>query len=68
MPKNEKKKKQSLKRIAANNLKMIGKIFKHSPQLVLLMIGQGIFYGAANSVEMLFLPLVLNALERGETL
>lgn len=66
MPKNEKKKKQSLKRIAANNLKMIGKISKHSPQLVLLMIGQGIFYGAANSVEMLFLPLVLNALERGE--
>ena len=48
MPKNEKKKKQSLKRIAANNLKMIGKISKHSPQLVLLMIGQGIFYGAAN--------------------
>ena len=62
----KKKDKQKISRIISNNLKMIGKIGKHSPQLVLLMIGQGLFYGVANSIEMLFLPLVLNALERGE--
>ena len=61
-----KKKKQSLARIVSNNFKMICKIGKHSPQLVLLMIGQGVFYGVANSIEMLFLPLVLNALEEGK--
>ena len=65
MSKQHQKKKQSIKRIVSNNFKMICKIGKHSPQLVLLMIGQGVFYGVANSIEMLFLPLVLNALEQG---
>ncbi|MBE6671900.1 MAG: ABC transporter ATP-binding protein [Ruminococcaceae bacterium] len=61
------KKKQSLKAVVSNNLLMIRKIFRHSPQLVFLMVGQGIAYGVSGSLSMLFLPLVLNGLQRGES-
>ena len=61
------KKKHSFRTVLSNNLLMIRKIFRHSPQLVFLMIGQGVAYGISNSLSMLFLPLVLNGLQKGES-
>ncbi len=60
------KKKHSFRTVLSNNLLMIRKIFRHSPQLVFLMIGQGVAYGISGSLSMLFLPLVLNGLQKGE--
>lgn len=60
------KSKHSFRKICANNYLMVRKIFRHSPQLVLLMVGEGVFGGISNSLGMLFLPLVLNGLQKGE--
>jgi len=61
----DKKKKESIGIVVKNNFYMVKKIFKHSPMLVVLMLGHGIINGIRNSIGVLFTALVFDALGRG---
>lgn len=60
-----KRPKQKLSSIVRNNLIMLGKIAKHTPDYFLLMIVEGVIWGAINSAAALFNYNLLNAVDAG---
>ena len=60
-----KKQKQKLSSIFRNNMIMLGKIAKHTPDYFVLMIAEGIIWGCINSAAALFNYNLLNAVQDG---
>ena len=61
----DKKKKQSIKKIAQNNFHMVKQIFRFSPMLVVLMLLGGVINGVSSSIAVIFTAQVFEALGRG---
>ena len=60
-----KRPKQRLSSILKNNLLMIGKIAKDTPDYFVLMIAEGVIWGAINSAATVFNYTLLNAVDTG---
>ena len=61
----KKKPKQKLSSIFRNNMIMLGKIAKYTPDYFVLMIAEGIIWGCINSATALFNYNLLNAVQDG---
>lgn len=68
MSKNKNKnKKQKISDIFKNNFIMIGKVAKHTPEYIFLMIAEGVMWGFLNSAVAVFNYTLLNSIdERGD--
>lgn len=59
------KKRQKLSRIVGNNLFVLGKIFRFTPDYIIWMVIEGVVWGLINSVQAMFSYYLFNALDAG---
>ena len=67
MKKDSKTPKQRLSRILSNNLRLIGKVARLTPDYFISVILEGIVWGLINSVEAVFTFHLFDALDAGRT-
>ena len=60
-----KRKKQKFSSVLKNNLYMIGKVARYTPDYFILMIAEGVIWGLINSAASIFSFRLLNAIDGG---
>ena len=67
MAKNNKKPKQKLSKIFSNNLRIVAKVARLTPDYFISVILEGIIWGLINSVEAVFTFHLFDALDAGKS-
>jgi len=62
------KAKNELRSVVKNNLWMLRKVWKHTPMYIICMIAEGVLWGINNSIDIIYMKVLLDSLGNGNSL
>ena len=60
--------KNELRSVVKNNLWMLRKVWKHTPMYIIWMIAEGVLWGINNSIDIIYMKVLLDSLGNGNPL